>query len=310
MLNSTLPSTTEALQKTLADAVASATNFSHANRDNLNATANDVQQQSEAVARRRARQMAQRSRRRSRSRASTAGNTAVDAALASAQERASAFTSPSAPMLYCRPIIRNPTTTPRICARQPPSSPKKSNARRKPLRAAAAKQTERAESQPPNAHGNRRQARATRRATRNVQQHALTNFQIAGRRRPHPAPQRTSSPLGTLLEEVNGRIRAAFDEARVAKPSTVSTNRSKASFSHSFRKPNEAMQRLDGGRSLLDAALALHQDRIRDSTDESFAEALQQFRSNLGGVEEILRVTTDSVTVARHVRFRDSPRRA
>ena len=56
------------------------------------------------------------------------------------------------------------------------------------------------------------------------------------------------------------------------------------------------MQRLAGGRSLLDAALSLHQDRIRSSTDEAFAEALQQFRSNLGGIEEILRVTTDSVT--------------
>ena len=56
------------------------------------------------------------------------------------------------------------------------------------------------------------------------------------------------------------------------------------------------MQRLAGGRSLLDAALSLHQDRIRSSTDDAFAEALQQFHSNLGGIEEILRVTTDSVT--------------
>jgi hypothetical protein len=63
-----------------------------------------------------------------------------------------------------------------------------------------------------------------------------------------------------------------------------------------IQKADEAMQRLAGGRSLLDAALALHQDKIRASTDEAFAEALQQFRSNLGGFEEILRVTTDSVT--------------
>ncbi len=44
---------------------------------------------------------------------------------------------------------------------------------------------------------------------------------------------------------------------------------------------------LAGGRSLLDAALTMQQDRIRNSADEAFAEALGRFRENLGTVEQV-----------------------
>jgi hypothetical protein len=40
----------------------------------------------------------------------------------------------------------------------------------------------------------------------------------------------------------------------------------------------------------------MHQERIRASTDESFAEALAQFRANLGGAEELLREAAENVT--------------
>ena len=43
-------------------------------------------------------------------------------------------------------------------------------------------------------------------------------------------------------------------------------------------------------------ALSLHHERIRASTDETFAEALAQFRGNLGGVEDLLRETAETVT--------------
>jgi hypothetical protein len=99
----------------------------------------------------------------------------------------------------------------------------------------------------------------------------------------------------SVLDELAGRIRTAFEE---------SNREALARFSEQIdtliqpqvSKANDAMQRLAGGRSLLDAALTLHQDRIRASTDESFAEALAQFRANLGGVEDLLREAADNVT--------------
>ncbi|MGB4783427.1 MAG: hypothetical protein WAQ77_01830, partial [Candidatus Acidiferrum sp.] len=46
---------------------------------------------------------------------------------------------------------------------------------------------------------------------------------------------------------------------------------------------------------LLDAALALQQDRIRNSADEAFAESLGRFRENLGGVEQILQESAQTI---------------
>ena len=61
-------------------------------------------------------------------------------------------------------------------------------------------------------------------------------------------------------------------------------------------RAEEAVHRLAGGRSLLDAALTLQQDRIRHSADEAFAESLARFRENLGGVEQILQESSQSIT--------------
>jgi hypothetical protein len=60
-------------------------------------------------------------------------------------------------------------------------------------------------------------------------------------------------------------------------------------------KVDEAIHRLAGGRSLLEAATSLQQERIRATADESFAEALAQFRGNLGSVEQLLRDSADAV---------------
>src|SRR5260370_40885464 len=55
------------------------------------------------------------------------------------------------------------------------------------------------------------------------------------------------------------------------------------------------MHRLAGGRSLLDAALTMQQDRIRNSADEAFAESLARFRENLGSVEQIVQDSSQTI---------------
>jgi hypothetical protein len=128
-----------------------------------------------------------------------------------------------------------------------------------------------------------------------VQQHALTRFQSQAddvlslhRNELH----RTSE---SLLEEIAARIRTAFDESGRQAVSRFGED-IQSLVEPQVSKATDAMQRLAGGRSLLDVALTLHQDRIRASTDESFAEALAQFRANLGGVEELLREAAENVT--------------
>ena len=58
----------------------------------------------------------------------------------------------------------------------------------------------------------------------------------------------------------------------------------------------QAIQRLAGGRSLLDAAMTMQHDRIRAAADEAFAESLGRFRENLGGVEQILNESAQAIT--------------
>src|SRR5439155_26292501 len=58
---------------------------------------------------------------------------------------------------------------------------------------------------------------------------------------------------------------------------------------------NEAISRMAGGRSLLDASLSLQQERIRSAADEAFAESLARFRENLGGVDQLLQKASQGV---------------
>jgi Protein of unknown function (DUF2875) len=99
----------------------------------------------------------------------------------------------------------------------------------------------------------------------------------------------------SLIEQVNARVRLTFDEA---------SDRAAEQFServHEIVQPHitqaeEAIHRLAGGRSMVDAALTLQQDRIRTTADEAFAESLAHFRENLGGVEQILHESSQSIT--------------
>jgi hypothetical protein len=99
----------------------------------------------------------------------------------------------------------------------------------------------------------------------------------------------------SLVEQVNARIRATFEEA---------ANKAMEQFGRQIQEmvqphiaqTEEAIQRLAGSHSLVDAALTLQQDRIRVSADEAFAESLAHFRENLGSVEQILRESSQSIT--------------
>jgi phage gp36-like protein len=99
----------------------------------------------------------------------------------------------------------------------------------------------------------------------------------------------------SLFEEISARIHATFEE---------SSRQAAAQFGQqveSLVQPHlqlveEGIHRMAGGRSMLDAATSLQQERIRVTADEAFAEALASFRGNLGGVEQLLRESADAVT--------------
>ena len=99
----------------------------------------------------------------------------------------------------------------------------------------------------------------------------------------------------SLFNEIAARIRAAFEESSRLEAANFSQQIDSLAQPH-ISKTEEAMQRLAGSRSLVEATLALQQDRIRSATDEAFAEALAQFRGNLGSVEQLLQESAETVT--------------
>ena len=98
----------------------------------------------------------------------------------------------------------------------------------------------------------------------------------------------------TLLEELNARIRATFEENCQLAISQFDQQIESMVQPH-ISRTEEAIHRLAGGRSLLDAAMTLQQDRIRASADEAFGESLARFRENLGGVDELLQEAAQTV---------------
>ena len=98
----------------------------------------------------------------------------------------------------------------------------------------------------------------------------------------------------TLLEELNARIRDTFEENCQLAVSRFDQQIESMVQPH-ISKTQDAIHRLAGGRSLLDAAMTLQQDRIRTSADEAFAESLARFRENLGGVDELLQEAAQAV---------------
>jgi hypothetical protein len=128
-----------------------------------------------------------------------------------------------------------------------------------------------------------------------VQQHALAGFQSQADDVLNLHRNELHRHSELILEEAAARIRSAFDDS--SREATSRFGQQVESLTEpQLSKAHEAMQRLNGGRSLLDAALTLHQERIRAATDASFGEALGQFRANLGSVEDLLRESAENVT--------------
>jgi hypothetical protein len=100
---------------------------------------------------------------------------------------------------------------------------------------------------------------------------------------------------GSLFEEIQGRIRSSFETANSQALETFDAQIQSLVVPH-VTKAEEAVHRLAGGRSLLDAAMTMQQDRIRNSADEAFADSLARFRENLGSVEQILNESAQAIT--------------
>src|SRR5882757_5282079 len=129
----------------------------------------------------------------------------------------------------------------------------------------------------------------------NVQQQALAGFQGQLETVLSPHREEMQRRPEAILEEINAKIRSTFEEASRQEVAQFDRQIAEMVQPHVTRA-EEAVHRLAGGRSLLDAALTLQQDRIRNSADEAFAESLTRFRENLGSVEQILQESSQSIT--------------
>ena len=129
----------------------------------------------------------------------------------------------------------------------------------------------------------------------NAQQQSLAGFQAQIENQLSPHREEIQRRSEAMAEEINAKIRATFEEASRQAVAQFDRQISELVQPHVTRA-EEAVHRLAGGRSLLDAALTLQQDRIRNSADDAFAESLARFRENLGTVELILQDASQAIT--------------
>ncbi|HXM95785.1 MAG TPA: hypothetical protein VOA64_16295 [Candidatus Dormibacteraeota bacterium] len=129
----------------------------------------------------------------------------------------------------------------------------------------------------------------------NAQEHALAGFrlQVDDALSLHSGELYRRSEF--LFDEIDARIRAAFE--RESKQAATQFDQRLGSLvqSHALRA-EEAVQRMETARSLLDTELRSHQDHIRATADEAFADSLLRFRENLGSVEQLLSELSQAVT--------------
>ena len=128
-----------------------------------------------------------------------------------------------------------------------------------------------------------------------VRQQSLADFQSQLENVLNPQREEIQRRSNTILEEINAKVRATFEEA--SREAVTQFDRQIADMVQPHvTRAEEAVHRLAGGRSLLDAALTMQQDRIRNSADEAFAESLARFRENLGSVEQTLQDSSQTIT--------------
>jgi hypothetical protein len=129
----------------------------------------------------------------------------------------------------------------------------------------------------------------------NSQRRALDEFRSQLDDVLNPRREEAQRRSEAILEEINASIRATFEDAS-RKAVEKFDRQIEELVQPQVTLTEAAIQRLAGGRSMLDAALAMQQDHIRNSSDEAFAESLARFRENLGGVEQILQESSQSIT--------------
>jgi hypothetical protein len=128
-----------------------------------------------------------------------------------------------------------------------------------------------------------------------AQQQAVAGFQSQLENVLNPHREEFERRSQSALEALNAKIRSTFEDASHQAVQQFDRQIAELVQPHVTRA-EEAVHRLAGGRSLLDAALTMQQDRIRNSADEAFAESLARFRENLGGVEQILQESSHTIT--------------
>jgi hypothetical protein len=128
-----------------------------------------------------------------------------------------------------------------------------------------------------------------------VQQQAVAGFQsqLDGVLSLHRGELQRRSEA--LFEEIQARIRSTFEAAN-SEALEKFDEQIQSTVAPHLQHTEEAIYRLAGGRSLLDAAMAMQQDRIRASADEAFAESMARFRENLGTVEQVLSESAQAIT--------------
>ena len=128
-----------------------------------------------------------------------------------------------------------------------------------------------------------------------TQQQALAAFQGQIETVLSPHREEVQRRSEAMFEEINAKIHMTFEEA--CRQSLARFDRQiEEMVQPHVTRAEEAVHRLAGGRSLLDAALTLQQDRIRVAADEAFAESLARFQESLGTVEQILQDSSQAIT--------------
>src|SRR5216683_368792 len=128
-----------------------------------------------------------------------------------------------------------------------------------------------------------------------TQQQALAAFQAQIETVLSPHREEMQRRSAAMFEEINGKIHMTFEEA--CRQSLARFDRQvEEMVQPHVTRAGEAVHRLAGGRSLLDAALTLQQDRIRVVADEAFAESLVRFQESLATVEQILQDSSQAIT--------------
>jgi hypothetical protein len=282
----------EAAAKTLEEAAKRGQEAVFAQRDALLAAANEIQQQvTAALASAQSASQAQLASELEA--AQSRWREAIESTLAETQDRAAGGLNEHARMWMAQlqdEIARHATAARESAA----NAALETEQRMAALRDSLQEQTQRLESVLVVAAENRQQLEQHSAQLENAQQQSLAVFrsQLENVLIPHREEMQRRSEA--ILEEINAKIRTTFEEASSQAIRQFERQVQEVVLPQVTRA-EEAVQRLAGGRSLLDAALTMQQDRIRNSADEAFAESLARFRENLGSVEQILQDSSQTI---------------